>query len=887
MRNRKSVVGRAVQSINLLTALRRCKGYALALAVILFFSVRPACAAQLVLNSSGGTATLGSAFILTNANVASPAGTLSINCPVTSVGGTYPVVYACSGGSFTFHSTNGQTSVTGTFTTAQLDEYSYGGGRGNPIHHRYQFLGNFTGLQTVNGVSAAIHGETNAAVGPLTYQLGSATAGAGATGVNSTYAPLFLTDYSYSQLVRSDDMFGTNKVVLGSTGTGTKQFYGPHGVALDASGRIYVVDTFNCRIVRVDDITGKNWTTLGGTCGAGAKQFSTGAADIALGTSGRIYVADPGNSRIVRSDDMSGTNWTTFGTTGSGPNQFIGPQGVAIDAKGKIYIADAGNRRIVRIDDMTGTNWTTLTQSPIINGYIYSFAAPAHVALDTIGRIVVGDSNNVIRVNNMTGAGWTTLGVGTSVAGVNVASDGTTYVAGGNSSGGSGVVMFDDITTGAGFLGTNLVGNPGGIHPVPVPKPVPAVTVVPATLAFGSENIGTTSAPQDITLTNFGGALLDIASVLASKDFIYSDTCPAALPGGSNCTIAVSYKPTVPGARTGTLTITDNAFTGTQSVALSGTGTAPVAGIAPTSVTFQSQLVHTTSGRQFVVLSNTGTGALSFSGTGISTSGDFAQTNNCGTAVLPATSCQITVTFTPTATGSRTGKINVTDNAGTQTVSLSGTGASAAPTVTASPESLVFPTELVHGKSAAQSIMLTNGGTKAVSVTSVTISGDFAKSGSCPSSLGPGSNCTLNITFAPTAAGTRTGALTYTLSTGVITVALTGTGTATANGWLTFSPASVNFNNSYVVGDNPDQIVTVTNTNGVTIGIAGIRLAGSSMFTQTTTCGTTLGAYASCTIDVTFTPTAVGTFSGTLTVTESAGTAHAIPLSGTAYTNGG
>jgi hypothetical protein len=584
---------------------------------------------------------------------------------------------------------------------------------------------------------------------------------------------------------------------------------------------------------------------------------------------------------------MKGTNWVAFGTGGSGTNQFVGAEGITVDSAGKIYIADTGNLRIVRIDDMTGKNWTTLTQSPIINGYIYKFVSPAHVAIDTAGRIVVGDYQSVVRVNDMTGAGWTSLKVGTTVAGVAVGLDGTTYVAGTNSSGGPGVVMFDDVTTGAGYYSDNLVGEPGGIFAVPLPKPVPAVTVVPTSLVFGSQNTGTTSAPQDVTLTNFGSAPLDISSIVASKDFIYSDTCPAALPGGSSCMIAVSYKPTVTGAKTGMLKITDNAFTGAQSVALSGTGTAPVAGVSPTSVTFQSQLVHTASGGQFVVLSNTGTGLLTFSGTGISTSVDFAQTNNCGTAVLPATSCQITVTFTPAATGSRRGNINVTDNAGTQTVSLSGTGASTAPTVTALPESLVFPTQLVHGKSAVRSVVLTNRGSKAVSVTSVTISGDFAKSGTCPSSLGAGASCTLNITFTPTAAGTRTAALTYTVSTGAITVALTGTGTSTATGWLAVSPTSIEFNNGYVVGDDATQTVTVTNTNGVPAGIAGISYSGSSMFTQTNTCGTTLGAYASCTITITFTPTAVGTFSGTLTVTESAGTAHVIPVSGTAGTGGG
>ena len=129
-------------------------------------------------------------------------------------------------------------------------------------------------------------------------------------------------------------------------------------------GRIYVADTYNCRIDRMDDITGANWKTFG-TCGSGANQFSTGGlADLAVDSLGRIYVADPGNGRMDRFDDMTGTNWTTFGTPGSGTDQLIGAQGVAVDSSNRIYIADAGNRRIVRIDDMAGTNWTTLTQSP-------------------------------------------------------------------------------------------------------------------------------------------------------------------------------------------------------------------------------------------------------------------------------------------------------------------------------------------------------------------------------------------------------------------------------------------------------------------------------------------------------------------------------------------
>ena len=636
MPNMQRVVAAIFPSTKKSASRKNLTTFALVLFVTLVFPASSVFASQLLFNSSGGTATLGNDFIVTSASVTSPAGTLSLDCPITSVGGGTTVTYACTGGSYSFQSTDGLTSVTGSFTTAERYLSASGVGRGGNIKYFYQFFGNFTGVQIVNGVSAAINGETTLVIGPLTKQIGtvSATAGSGATGVNSTYGPIYVTDYSNSQLVRSDDMFGTDKVTFGSTGTGANQFYGPHGLTLDASGRIYVVDTFNCRIVRVDDITGKNWTTLG-HCGAGTKQFS-GASDIALDASGRIYVADTNNSRIVRLDDMLGTNWTAFGTAGSGTNQFIAAQGVAVDASGQVYIADTGNKRIVRIDDMTGTNWTTLTQSPVINGYIFLFGNPAHVALDTTGKIVVGDSGNVIRVDDMTGANWTALGVGSNVAGVAVGTDGTTYLAGSISSAGDGIGLFDDVATGAGFLATNLVASSGGIFPVSVPMPVPAVKLSATSLVFGSQNTGTTSAAQTITLTNFGGESLAFGSIVATGDFVSTNTCPVALPR-IELRHSVGYAPTVTGPETGTVTISDNAFTGTQVIALSGTGTAPVAGIAPSSVTFQSQLVNTTSGGQFVVLSNTGSGPLTFSGSGISTSGDFAQTNDCGSGTRSVT----------------------------------------------------------------------------------------------------------------------------------------------------------------------------------------------------------------------------------------------------------
>jgi streptogramin lyase len=829
------------------------------------------------MNATGGTVSLGADWTLTGATVANPAGTASFNCPITNVQvGTYQITYTCSGGNYTFQSNDGVTTVSASFTTGTIIETAYGGGRGGHTKYNYQFVGNLSGVETVNGETAAIYGESNLFVGGLATQLGSTTAGASATGVNWQYSPMYIADYSFSRILRSDDLYGTNQLTYGSTGSGIGQFYGTSGIALDSSGRIYIGDLYNARIVRIDDMTGKNWTTFG-TYGSGANQFSYSTGDIAIDSQGRIYVMDIGNGRIDRFDDMNGTNWTTYGTPGTGVGQFEVASGVALDAAGNIYIADQGNGRIVEMADMNGTNWTTL--SPV--------GAVTHVAIDPQNRIVFGigvGTIGVSRVDNMTGANEVSLAVGNGAVGINgiqVASDGTTFVA--TQYGGE--MTFDDITTGAGFLSNGLVSQPSGIAVVPIPNPVPAVKLSATSFTFAPQNVGTISAPQSATLTNFGSAPLNL-TIAVSKDFQVGGNCPTVLAGGSNCTISVSYAPTVTGPETGAVTLTDNAFTGTQTIALSGTGTAPVAGIYPSALSFQPQLLNTTSGGQAVVLTNSGTGPLTFSGSGISTTGDFAQTNNCGSALAFGTSCQINVTYTPTVVGNETGNLTVMSNAPTLAVALTGTGSASAPNYSVSPEAVVFSPQLVKTKSAAKSIVLTNTGTTTITVSSSATTGDFSKTGTC-TTLKAGKSCTFKVYFTPTAGGTRSGTLTYNLSTGTaITVALTGTGESTATGWLTFSPTSLDFNNGYIVGDNPSATITVTNTDGIFVGISKITRSGSSTFTQTNNCGSGLAAYATCTITVTFTPTIVGTVTGTLTVTETAGATHKIPLSGTAGTGG-
>jgi hypothetical protein len=192
-----------------------------AAALVVISTASGAFASQLVLNSTGGAMSIGTDFVLTGATVANPAGTISIHCPITSVGnGTYLVTYNCSSGQFSYQSIDGMTTVSASFGTAAAYLSASGGGKGGNVHYYYSFAGNFTGTETIKGVTGAIRGETRETMNPVTSASGSAPACCGSSGVNSAYTPVYITDYSFSRLVRADDLWGANQQTLGSTGPG-------------------------------------------------------------------------------------------------------------------------------------------------------------------------------------------------------------------------------------------------------------------------------------------------------------------------------------------------------------------------------------------------------------------------------------------------------------------------------------------------------------------------------------------------------------------------------------------------------------------------------------------------------------------------------------------
>jgi hypothetical protein len=296
----------------------------------------------------------------------------------------------------------------------------------------------------------------------------------------------------------------------------------------------------------------------------------------------------------------------------------------------------------------------------------------------------------------------------------------------------------------------------------------PGISLSPATLAFGTQVIGTTSAVKKVTVKNNGTDGVYINGVSVTSNYSQGNTCVGIVVNpGLTCTISVTFTPTAENSIPGTLTINDNSGTDTQSVALSGSGT--YLQVTPASAAFPAQLLNTASSSITINLKNTNPGGtLTISGMTLSgtDAADFSENHACDSAVLAAAggTCSFTVTFKPSAVGKRTASLKIAENGGASPISvtLSGSGTY----VTLSPSPLAFGSATV-GTSQALPVTLTNNNpSAAVAVTSATMSGTDAKDfttqlgASCSSVPANGGTCTITVTFKPSKTGARVALMT-------------------------------------------------------------------------------------------------------------------------------
>jgi sugar lactone lactonase YvrE len=471
----------------------------------------------------------------------------------------------------------------------------------------------------------------------------------------------------------------------------------PDGVAFDPAGNLYLADAGNSRAL---EFTPDSSGSFGVTPAPNTVFGQGGSYTTAICANGAGGNPAPGAGNLCGFKPVPASSAVYFAL-----------MGVATDSAGDLYIADYWNNRVLEFTPTSpgafgvnptaslvfgqGAGGTSFTTNQCGIGTT-GLCGPASVASDPSGNLYVLDTNaRVLEYNESTlpaanvianhvfgqadfgASGCNSRGLSAislcfySVGGLAVDALGHLYIA---DSGNNRVIEFDSPLS-------------------PSPPAVALAGVSPSALVFAGQLVGTTSLPQTVTLSNTGNAPLTITAISASGDFSADGhACGSSLAAGKTCSIRVAFTPTVTGARSGTLTMTDNNYGvvgSTQKVSLSGTGTVPLAGISPSALVFAGQLVGTTSLPQTVTLSNTGNAPLTI--TAISTSGDFSADGfACGTSLAAGTTCSISVAFKPTAAGARSATLTVTDNnnavsGSTQTVSLSGTGTDF--TVSASPAS--------------------------------------------------------------------------------------------------------------------------------------------------------------------------------------------------------
>ena len=330
-------------------------------------------------------------------------------------------------------------------------------------------------------------------------------------------------------------------------------------------------------------------------------------------------------------------------------------------------------------------------------------------------------------------------------------------------------------------------------------------------LHFAGQDVGTSSTPQTVTLTNNAKNAMPLSLIATGPGYSQTNNCGTSLAAGGSCQVKVTFSPLMGGPIHSALGIFTSATKNPLTALLFGTGLAPQAQL-PCCFSFYGQVIGTPR-TETGQLTNTGTAPLTINSIVYSGPSDFVETNDCPIApntLAVGAFCTVTVVFTPTIVGNEYGTITFNDNApqSPQTVNVNGNSVSAGiPTLT--PTSLTFPTTLIGQSSQPQSATLTNTGTGPLGITNINSYGDFPQTSNCIGSLPVGASCTITVTFTPSYQGNENGYVwIYTDSAYSAQLNVSGTGQAPAP---TISSLSLT---SLPAGSTSTQI-TITGTGFV------------------------------------------------------------------------
>lgn len=328
------------------------------------------------------------------------------------------------------------------------------------------------------------------------------------------------------------------------------------------------------------------------------------------------------------------------------------------------------------------------------------------------------------------------------------------------------------------------------------------VSVDPPALYFGTVDVGEQSATQRAVVTNVGYKAVPILSVTGVGDFVVSSEHPLSLEPGENFLVAAMFAPQRAGAASGGIYVDTGDAAGKEFVMLMGAGTGSTVTpgndftLSPTSIAFGSVAVDDDSTARTVTITNNTSSAITIA---LAATGMFSLDK--ASVTVPANgTATFAVTFSPTSAGAKTGTVNLTTTAtGTKTISLSGTGGvsslpvisisfvgieevSDSSSVSSNVTSLAFGAVNVGETSAERSIILTNSGGVAASITALSATGDFAiSSGAVGDSIPALGSKVIRVTFTPTEEGAAVGTVSIETDADIGTnfsVALSGSGEA-------------------------------------------------------------------------------------------------------------
>lgn len=457
-------------------------------------------------------------------------------------------------------------------------------------------------------------------------------------------------------------------------------------------------------------------------------------------------------------------------------------------------------------------------------------------------------------------------------------------------------VTFNFTGTGGNPSPTSVVGGLAGRALLPLGAP----TSLAPSAGFGLPTTVST------LLSNRSASALTLSALAisgtAAADYSLDATngCPVglALTSGSSCTLVVRFNPSTGGARNATLTITHDALGSPQAIALNGSATQGAIQLSTFALTFPSTALNA-SAAQSITVQNNGSQALNFSAFDLAgaAAGDYTRSGDCavGTPLAIGVQCTLTITFAPTALGTRSASLTIQSDAsnGPATVTLTGTGVPIpAPQVSLTPTGLDFGTQTVGNLYPARTIRLSNAGNADLHTASVAVEGTaFATSSTCPGTLAPGAGCDVQIVFTPLAANTD-----YTGTLRVVsdapgsphTAPLAGRGSVATLAALTWSPlvSELNFGTVSSGALSAPQTATLLNQGpgGVTLTVLNAVGADAAAFAVTGgTCavGASLFEGQSCTVVVQFAPSTAGARQAQLQVASSGSFPPALALTGT------